>query len=93
MKRLRIEKKLYSGEDLVRMLFANSAALAGPDATRKILEAMAKLPAVEASEVTWCRDCKWFCPDDGWCQCFPMEHFSEPDDYCSHAERRKDGNS
>ena len=91
MTQIRIEKKLYRGEDLVRMLFDNAMGLAGPETTRKILEALAKLPPADASDVTWCRDCKRYCPDDGWCQCFPMEHFTQPDDFCSHAERRKDG--
>ena len=91
MNKIRIEKKIYRGEDLVRMLFDNAMGLAGPKLTRHILEALAKLPPADASDVTWCRDCKWYCPDDGYCECFPMEHFTQPDDFCSHAERRKDG--
>lgn len=89
MTQIRIEKKLYRGEDLVRMLFDNAMGLAGPETTRKILEALAKLPPVDASDVTWCRDCGFYIQDEGACDYHCR--YVEPDDYCSWAERRKDG--
>lgn len=47
-------------------------------------------PTVDAVEVVRCKDCK-FIHDRGFCALVTGLTRIEPDDYCSHGERRTDG--
>ena len=53
-------------------------------------------PTVDAVEVVRCKDCKYGEPNGQYgCKCYHYElyetHEMSPSDFCSHAERRKDG--
>lgn len=43
-------------------------------------------------ELIRCKDCKYFEIEDSdiHCWCTEWQHYREPDDYCSDAERRKE---
>ncbi len=50
-------------------------------------------PLVDVVEVVRCKDCRW-CQDDymgTWCGRFSGVRFTNADDFCSHGERREDG--
>jgi hypothetical protein len=73
--------KEYTALDMQRMIY------------RTIGDAMSAVddaPAVDAVEVVRCRDCEFYTGEDRWCRRLGLVGAFDKNDYCSHAERRKD---
>ena len=49
------------------------------------------LPTIDSVPVVRCKDCKFYTEDERWCRRIGICGAFDPNDYCSHAERREDG--
>lgn len=46
---------------------------------------------IDAVSIVRCKDCEFYTADELWCRRLGLCGAFDPDDFCSHAERREDG--
>lgn len=51
---------------------------------------IANAPTVDAVEVVRCKDCKFYTEEERWCRRLGLCGAFDPNDYCSHGEKRED---
>lgn len=56
--------------------------------TKSIVDMLNDLP--KRTEVVRCKDCEFYTADELWCRRLGLCGAFDPDDFCSHAERRED---